>query len=273
MTFSSTLCSSFWVQDRKVCSPQPAQPLVPLNMLVKGCSPCFISLLGHLGVSRAGYGARDACCPWCAAQSRSKGRHWGSPNCHSWIPIAARLCRCPKNGMRLGPAPAGDGPPASSTWLGQRDMSPVGTSVVAFHLARAALPGEHRTHVPSRWAAPAEDIPPRVSGRSLRMLPLPQRSSSSGPLGAASRERRLGAGGAHDAGEKRMYRLRFGRIGVSMQPCPSAGFGGALPQRSLGAQPALGHVGLSCSPPQCVSLQGFGQRLSHPTNRETGSAP
>lgn len=119
-------------------------------MLVKGCSPCFISLLGHLGVSQAGYGARDARCPWCAAQFRSKGRHRGSPSCHSWIPIAARLHRCPKNGMRLGPAPAGDGPPASSTWLGQRDMSPVGTSVVAFHLACAALPGEHRARVPSR---------------------------------------------------------------------------------------------------------------------------
>lgn len=60
--------------------------------------------------------------------------------------------------MNLVPAPAGDGQLASSTWLEQRDMSLGGTYMVAFCLACAALPGEHSTHVPSRWADAAEEI-------------------------------------------------------------------------------------------------------------------
>lgn len=82
MNFSSTLQLFLgqrhnWA-ERWVCSPQPAQPLVPLKMLLKDYFPCSISLLGHLGVSRAGYRACDACCLCCAAQSQRKSRHQGS---------------------------------------------------------------------------------------------------------------------------------------------------------------------------------------------------
>jgi len=129
------------------------------------------------------------------------------PSRCGWIPLAARLRWCSKNGMSLCPAPADDGQPASSTWLGRRDVSLAETSVVAFLLERAALPGKHSTRVPSRWAAAVEKITLRVSGQNvygLRMLTLPQYSSSSSALGVPSRERRLGPGGAYDARKKQM---------------------------------------------------------------------
>lgn len=137
-----------------------------LKMLVKGSFPCFISLLGHLGVSRAGCRACDACCPWCAAaQSQSKAGTGVPQSHHGRIRLTARLCQCSKNGMSLGAAPAGDGQPASSTWLGQRDMSLARTSVVAFHVQLCL---GSTTHVsPVDGLLLQKEITVRVSGQKV----------------------------------------------------------------------------------------------------------
>lgn len=174
-------------------------------MLAKGYFLCCISLLGHLCVSRADYRACDA--SGVLHSPRARAGTGVPPDHHSWITLTARLCQCLKNAMSLGPAVAGDGWPASSTWLGQRDTSLARTSVGAFQVAHAALPEEHSTRVPSRQDAAAEEIALRISGQNVQglwLLTLRPCLFSSSRLVAPSRERWLGPGGACDAGKKQM---------------------------------------------------------------------
>lgn len=148
--------------------------------------------------------------------------------------------------MSLGPAVAGDGWPASSTWLGQRDTSLARTSVGAFQVAHAALPEEHSTRVPNRQDAAAEEIALRISGQNVQglwLLTLRPCLFSSSRLVAPSRERWLGPGGACDAGKKQMWKLSVVWMGSQSKLCWSALCG-------LRAKPALCHMDLSCCPPR-----------------------